>query len=128
MKQAFASILLMIYFVVSTGFTVNMHYCMDKLHSWELGATENEKCGECGMETKANACCRDEVKVIKLQQDVYKAQAIAYNFSLPVLVANTTSFLLLPFQNVQSEAVHFSHGPPLLNKQDAYLLNCVFRI
>ena len=128
MQKAFSSILLIIYFVVSTGFTVNMHYCMDKFHSWELGASEIEKCSECGMETKANACCRDEVKVVKLQQDVFKAQAIAYNFSLPVLVANTTSFILLPFQNVQLNPVHFSHSPPLLSKPDTYLVNCVFRI
>lgn len=128
MKKGLSLILLLIYFTVSTGFTVNLHYCMDEVQSWELGSTDDKKCGLCGMNTQDSGCCHDEVKVIKLQQDVFKAQAIAYHFSFPVLISHTTSYLLLPFQNVKTADQHFSPGSPLINKQDTYLNNCVFRI
>ncbi len=49
MKKGLSIILLLIYFTVSTSFTVNLHYCMDKIQSWELGTTNDEKCDLCGM-------------------------------------------------------------------------------
>jgi hypothetical protein len=101
---------------------------MDKIQSWELSATDDKKCDLCGMDRQGSGCCRDEVKVLKLQQDVFKAQAIAFQFSLPILVSHTTSYLLLPFQNVKTADQYLSHSPPLINKQDTYLDNCVFRI
>jgi hypothetical protein len=128
MKKGLSIILLVTYFVVSTGFTVNLHYCMDKLQSWEFVATEKDKYDQCGMDKKENACCHDEVKVLMLQQDISKVQASAYNFSLPVLVSYTTSYLLLPFKNVNTTRLFFFHSPPLISKQDTYLDNCVFRI
>ncbi len=128
MKKGLSIILLLIYFTVSTGFTVNLHYCMDEIQSWELGTIDDEKCDLCGMDTQDSGCCRDEERVLKLQQDVFKTPAIAYNFSLPILISHTTSYLLLPFQNVKTADQYLSHSPPLINKQDTYLENCVFRI
>ncbi len=128
MKKGLSIILLLIYFTVSTGFKVNLHYCMDEIQWWELGTTDDQKCDLCGMDTQDSGCYRDEVKVLMLQQDISKVQASAYNFSLPVLVSYTTYYLLLPFKNVNTTRLFFFHSPPLISKQDTYLDNCVFRI
>jgi len=129
MKKFTASILLVIYFVVSTGFTVNLHYCMNKFHSWELGASEKDSCEKCGMTTKkSNGCCHDEVKVMKLQQDQVSAATAVYLFSAPAIpVSFVSEFLLLVTKavSIQEDRIH---GPPLINKQDTYLNNCVFRL
>lgn len=128
-KKAAASILLLIYFIVSTGFTVNLHYCMDKLHSWEVGAADNDNCEKCGMNTsKSSGCCRDEVKTVKLQQDLSPAGSIAYDFELPALVFNTSDFFILHYKTTDPLKEYRSHSPPLFTFSDTYLLNCVFRI
>ena len=129
MKKVTASILLVLYFVVSSGFTVNLHFCMNKFHSWELGAVEKDNCEKCGMSTqKSNGCCRDEVKVMKLQQDQVSATTAAYLFSAPAITTSFVSWFLLPVTNTVSIQENRINGPPLISKQDIYLNNCVFRL
>lgn len=79
MKKATASILLLLYFVVSTGFVVSVQYCMDKANGVELVETAHKECGKCGMTIKINdGCCKDDVKVLKVQVDIKNRQ---YNLS-----------------------------------------------
>jgi hypothetical protein len=128
-KKALAAILLLVYATVSSGFTMNLHYCMDRFQSWDLGKTK-EKCGLCGMKVKkSNGCCRDEVKVVKLQQDVLGATAIVYAMQAPVL-ATTPFFFTAGVAGIYSQPVSTppAHGPPLIDRQDTYLRNCVFRV
>jgi hypothetical protein len=129
MKKAFSLILLMVYFVVSTGFTVNLHYCMDRFHSWELGPSEEDACATCGMKTTdSNGCCRDEVKTVKLQQDLVQAKYVVAEFSLPALVTTVPEHIVAPFQNTTQVLIPCDTGPPLISEQDTYLENCVFRL
>ena len=129
MRYFLTTILSIIYLVVSSGFAINLHYCMNKLHSWELGVSEKDQCGKCGMKSqKKNSCCRDEVKLVKLQQDTLTAKATVFNFGFSALAAATSFYVLLPFKSFESFTAHPIHGPPLIHKQDTYLRNCVFRI
>jgi hypothetical protein len=129
MKKAVALILLLVYFVVSTGFTVNLHYCMDRFHSWELGASEQDACATCGMKTSdSNGCCRDEVKTVKLQQDLSQAKYMVTQFTMPVLITSVSEHLVTPFLNYNETIIPDDTGPPLLSEQDTYLENCVFRL
>src|SRR5215203_1264677 len=101
MKKALSFILIMVYFVVSTGFTVNLHYCMDRFHSWELGPSKQDACATCGMKTSdSDGCCRDEVKTVKLQQDLAQAKYMVAQFSMPVLIASVSEHLVAPFLNI----------------------------
>lgn len=120
---------MIIYLLVSSGFVVNLHYCMDKYHSWELGIGENEKCDQCGMKTaKSGSCCYDEVKLIKIQQDLFQSKSILYSFALPFSVLNYPINLLLTSPMGILPQEYPEPIPPLLSKQDTYLNNCVFRI
>lgn len=128
MKKFAASILLLLYFVVSTGFVVSVHYCMNKVNNIELGHVTTEECGKCGMLVEdSEGCCKDEVKVVKIHADQLIAKLVNVNFSLPAHIPNTTEHLLIPlfYKNDKEEPV--AHGPPL-SEQDTYLHNCVFRI
>lgn len=129
MKKLVAIILLVTYFLVSSGFAVNLHYCMNKFHSWELGAADDDNCDKCGMNTEeSNGCCRDEVKVLKLQQDQVTAKAAVYQFSIPVLPTTFISWFLTPDTHKVAIIEYRIKGPPLISKQDTYLNNCVFRL
>jgi hypothetical protein len=128
MKKLTAAILLLVYFVVSTGFVVSVHYCMNKVNAVELGHITTEECGKCGMFVEdSDGCCKDEVKVVKMQVDGLIAKITAATFSLPPVVSTTTDFLFTPLFYKLEKAEPVAHGPPL-SKQDTYLQNRVFRI
>ena len=103
---------------------------MDKYHSWELGTDENEKCDQCGMKTGKNSssCCHDEVKLVKIQQDLFQSKSTIYFFDLPFLLSHYPLNLLLSSQICILPKEYAEHTLPLLSKQDTYLVNCVFRI
>ena len=101
---------------------------MDNFDSAQFGANKSDYCGVCGMhKSESNECCKDEVKIFKIQDD-QQPSAISFKFTSPDEV-----IIDLPFWNetflVRSTHQLFlhTHSPPL-RKQDTYLQNCVFRI
>jgi hypothetical protein len=131
MKNAAISILMICYLAVSTGVVVNFHYCMNKLASAELFAKESKKCGKCGMNIhKSKGCCRDEVKLLKMDDDQKNTAALSFQLHAPDALYNLPSeFISIPFINSLDGQRHYqNHSPPLLSGQDSYLQNRVFRI
>jgi len=130
MKKILAFFILVTYFAFSCGVVVNFHYCMDELASTQLFVTDHKVCGNCGMHSDdSNGCCRDEVKVMKLQEDQQKTPTLEFAAKAPLsLIAFTPSFIEQPFENVDILRHHQNHSPPLLSEQDTYLQNGVFRI
>src|SRR5919205_3478135 len=98
MKKVLAAILLLIYFTVNTGFTVSMHYCMDRLASTKIGAHHTDKCPYCGMKIKPGGCCKDQVKVVKLQQDNINAHYTIVHFAAPEAIVS--------YQPLNNIAIH----------------------
>ena len=128
MKKLAASILLLVYFTVSTGFVVSIHYCMNRVNGVELGDNSSEECGKCGMKIgDSDGCCKNDVKIVKMQVDQAFAKVMTVNFalSLPELLINEYSTGL--DINSLHEDYPLTHGPPL-SEQDIYLRNCVFRL
>jgi len=128
MKKGIAAILLVLYVAFSSGVVISFHYCMDSFDSLQLGAKKSDYCGICGMhKTNGNECCKDQVKIFKIQDD-QQTSAISFKFSTPDAIVAT-----LPVWNETSliNSTHqlFLNDPsPPLSKQDTYLQNCVFRI
>lgn len=127
MKKILTAILLMVYFTVSTGFVVCAHYCMNRFTSVELGSGKDKKCTKCGMHKKNNGCCRDEVKMVKLQQIHTAPQVISADFSLIAPLPLQINYILSPLVNRNSFDHYLVHGPPR-KSLDLYTLHCVFRI
>jgi len=128
MKKNIAFILFIFYFAFSSGVVINLHYCMNKFDSSKLGGAKSEICGKCGMHSDdSNGCCHDVVKVIKIQDD-----QLVSSFNLK-FTAPETPAVIYPLLNETLLAnswnnfLFSNHSPPL-NKQDTYLVNCVFRI
>jgi hypothetical protein len=124
------SIAMLCYLAVSSGVVVNFHYCMNRLASTELFAFETERCGKCGMDIhESDGCCRDEVQLVKMDDDQKAAPVFVFN--LPGLNAVTISpsvYLAAAFHQDIPVAGHHNHSPPLLASPDLYLQHSVFRI
>lgn len=130
MKHVLISFIAVLYFIISSGLVMNIHYCMGKVSSVQMNklASKGCKCSKSEQETAPKSCCKTELKMVKLQ-DSHKASSADYVFQAPVTpVSVYTSYLQLPLLNAVSKVYADINAPPLLSGQDTYLLNCVFRI
>ncbi len=130
MKKIIFTISFLCYFVVTSGIAINYHYCMKRLVSVHLFDTAPDVCGRCGMDTHdSNGCCRDEMKVVKLEQDQNKIAFVTIEIpSMEELISMPSGFIVASFQNIYEQHHFHNHSPPLLSEQDTYLQNNVFRI
>lgn len=103
---------------------------MNRLASVHLFETAADVCGKCGMDThESNGCCRDEVKVVKLEQDQNTTIITSYDIpALEAAVSIPSDFIATSFYNVDEKRHFHNHSPPLLSAQDTYLQINVFRI
>ena len=102
---------------------------MGDLAGVELGTPKSKECGKCGMPVQKKAgCCQDEIKVVKLQQDQAAASFVVFAFGVQQAMPVVGSFFLQTPVLVAQHYIPPAHAPPLINKQETYLRNCVFRI
>jgi len=132
MKKTILLLSFLCYFAVTSGVVINFHYCMKRLASVHLYETAADECGRCGMSTheyEATGCCRDEVKLVKLEQDQNKLFVTSYDIPALEPVAVIPSVFIVAALKNSNQRRHFhNHSPPLLSEQDTYLCNGVFRI
>lgn len=128
MKKLAAAVLLLVYFTVTTGFVVSVHYCMKKQVAVELGYSVKDDCSKCGMDIeKSDGCCKDDVRVVKMQTDHNVAKTASPDFSLHLPLVDFYGIEIFSFSSFTFNAYPLPHGPPL-NGQDTYLRNRVFRL
>ena len=140
MKKFVTATLAVFYMSASTGATLHLHFCMDKLVAWGFGKEKANKdsCPYCGMvKTSADKhcgkqskdCCKDEQKQVKIEKDQKTAEA-GLNFVKPILQSADNSTFDLPTIAISSPVEDYptSHAPPRMGNCSLFLRNCVFRI
>jgi hypothetical protein len=127
MKRLLVFIIAVLYFTVSSGMVVSMHYCMGKLKTTKVQLTNKKAC--CCKKTESKkSCCKTQHHFIKLD-DNHKASYADYKIKLPVIAIESTYFIAQQDDIIEKNQVTCNvHAPPLLKGQSTYLLNCVFRI
>jgi hypothetical protein len=114
------------------GATIHFHYCMGKLVSWGLLASDGTKCSKCGMEKKsksANGCCKDDQKQLKVDKDQKLTENSPFVNKLALEVVHVfapENYFDLP--NTTSQDFPRDNAPPLGIVTSLFLLICVFRI
>ncbi len=129
MKKFLVTILAFTYIAVSSGATINIHYCMGKLMNWDLARKQEAKCGNCGMEKSAHkGCCKDEQKKLQIEKDQKVSESV---FQFNQLVTDE-AVIVYPDAAVSFSSLvkdhPVAHAPPLINSVPLFLLNCNFRI
>ena len=102
---------------------------MGRVQSIEFYGAEKKICDKCGMSLEnTRGCCKEEIKILKLQDDQNKAQATYSIKSIDVVATIPSDFIVASIYNVEKSLRIDDHSPPLITKQDTYLQNRVFRI
>ena len=125
MRKFLAIILAFLYLTASGGVTVRLHYCMDKLVSWDLSDKGENKCSNCGMEKKDHGgCCKDENKFIKNDND-QKAAETGFQAIQFTAAALAVSFVEIPSINFPgiADKKNFIHAPPRSSSVAVYIIN-----
>lgn len=128
MKKAIIAILAILYVTVASGVVVNVHYCMGRIASVEMGYDDHDVCGKCGMSNKEKGCCHTEYKLVKLQDEHQLAQAQVPFLALPAEVPVQPSLIQVPLSGIDKYLSLKYHSPPDSRSNTVYLRNCVFRI
>src|SRR5258706_5153299 len=128
MKKISVAIIAFLYFAISSGMIVNLHYCMNSFSSADFNpVTSKRVCGICGMDKeKSHGCCHDEVKLVKLQDDQNKSSQGSFDIAaLQSIAAIPSQFIAASFYNAVILNDHPDHSPPLPTLQDIQIRNCV---
>lgn len=132
MKKSIAAILAILYFVTTTGATINFYYCNGKRVAHKMAKTEVPGCSKCPVSKKVVAkkdCCQHEQKFVKLMSD---QQVADVSFHIQKLV-----LFVSPIVFSDNNNLHFSsltrkfpvnNSPPRSSGISIYQRNCVFLI
>lgn len=129
MKQFFAILFATLYITLTSGFAVNVHYCMGKLASVDLREAPANHCGKCGKPAKGMDCCKDEFKFCKVTETHQAAKALqadldpVTDMQLPVRILPAS---VLPVQEMFTAG--YPHHPPDIPSAPIFLRNCTFLI
>lgn len=122
MKKFFAIPLLILYITAVSGMMVQLHFCGDKLASWNLNNKQNSCCCE---STSADVggiriagpdnCCFDQVITLKIDQDQDKTGNIMPDFSSLFSITTLPGFNIpgfIFFSDQVNIGTCYAHGPP----------------
>lgn len=129
MKKVFTIIITFLYLAVTSGLALEIHYCMGKVADISLLPSSVERCAKCGMKKGANECCRDELKLVKLQ-DAHKLIPADYRLDIPVSIINHFYHLAdyNPTTRLFVNSGSNNHSPPVYSSVSLWVINCVYRI
>ena len=127
-KKFLLSILTFLYLLLSTGFSLEVHYCMGSIAGIDITSSEDATCAKCGMKEKNTGCCRDEIKFYKFEKGfsgskIIGCQQTAFSDIIPTVIPYAYIPAVVVYNNPEVElSAPAIGGPPI------YLLNRVFRI
>ncbi len=128
MRKVLIISLSLIYFAVSSGVVVNLHYCMGKLAGTELGHSDiSDTCGKCGMERDGD-CCKDEIKLVKADITANFVNSFTQAVKAEIILPDHQLFEYEFLKEDQGRVYSSIHTPPLISAVPLYIRNCVFRI
>jgi hypothetical protein len=126
MKRLLTFIIAIAYFCISSGFVMNVHYCMGKVSKVNIEITPSKMCG-CGKK-QTKGCCKTESKLYKITDNHQASYADVAVISPYHILPNFYNYTYNAVAVSTTKDTYSSHAPPILRSQPIYILNCVFRI
>ncbi|MGE0569284.1 MAG: hypothetical protein AB7O73_15200, partial [Bacteroidia bacterium] len=114
MKKAISILLAFVFLISSSGFSINRHYCGNKLKSTNIGFIDNEK-SCCGAKKMPEGCCKNETQVIKIKENFTPTQTVTLpstDFITVFVLAFVEIFNFSLTENNTIGQYADSHAPP----------------
>lgn len=129
LHKSFSMILAFLVLFSTVSFTIEKHYCGDTLIDASV-FSESKKCGMESMEMlEKKTCCKDEVDVVKGQDELKFSSFEELDFSQQQFIVVYTSYIYNNlFEGLPQQIIpHKDYAPPNL-VDDIQLLDAVFII
>lgn len=127
MRKSGIILLTVFYFIVASGFAVNIHYCGGKLK--KISLAQNEGCC-CGPKKKTKGCCKEKTLICKIKdnQKTTRQIAIPTNSREQIKVIWIVfDFFIYSYTDIPKIALDDS-PPPNCYSDPVFILNRNFRI
>jgi len=128
MKKLFLFCFSLLFIAASSGASINIHYCRGKVSAVSLSILPTPSCG-CGKKATKKACCKNETKLVKMQDDARQPEFVNDHSFKPV-VALPLQYLpvIVPVEtNANSHSLYVT-DPPDDASVPLYLRHRVFRL
>lgn len=127
MKKLFTISIALIYFAVSSGIIVNMHYCMGKFSGVSYQSTDSNHCHTCGMTD--SDCCHNNIQVVKLADAQNTVAAVHFELpSIQPLIVEHYTIDHLFYDDHVNKVYASVNAPPDKISHSRNILYCTFRI
>lgn len=129
MKKFAVILIAVLYTAITSGFTVNLHYCMGKLASIDMLQTPSDACNKCGKTDKGSDCCKNELKYCKVTEVHQAAKTLHQDAPLAIDLQLLVNILPVPAVSFTPAFAAFDHhAPPDGETIPLFLRNCTFLI
>lgn len=130
MKRITAIFIAILYVALTSGFTVNVHYCMGRLASIGLQSVPDNKCNKCGKSGKSGHCCKDEFKYCKVTETHQHAKVLQHTASSAIdLQLPVKTIMAVPgIPAIAILSLYDHHDPPDPGEVPLFLRHCIFLI
>ena len=128
MKKTLVIFLSILYLIIVSGGTYNMHYCGGKLkHITFLNYGDADGC--CGSKKKSKGCCKDKTTVIKVEENHQVTKVAQINNPTIHFLATVATQLLYSLSiSTETNRPSYYYGPPVLYDNHLYLKHRVLLI
>ena len=114
LKKATSIVLLFIFLLSSSGFSINTHYCKGKLRYVNIGFSDNCK-SCCGKKKCSKNCCKNKTEIVKIKDNYLPTQIII----TPATEINTFALSYTQTFNLQNtDKVSIESNPTYLYPPD----------
>lgn len=134
MKKAFNLFFILLYLVISSGFTTSKHICKGNSSEIKIGmkSLSDLDCSKCKTNKNKNhtKCCKVEVKKIYKTDNLNHSQKdLSVKFLLASIPYETLGTVFdIPFIDTETTSSIFDRSKDHHNYPSLYILHCVYRI
>ncbi len=129
MKRFAAICLMLLYAVSAPGAVFNLHFCGGELEEISVAGLGHKGCC-CGVSKMKDSCCKDELVVVKVEDEhkQFENASIPSSIFSVVPVETPPSICFRPVSRPVIATPRSNSPPGLLENNDLLVFNCVFRI
>jgi hypothetical protein len=130
MKKLTTILFALLYITLTSGFTVNVHYCMGKFASVNFTSQADDVCNQCSKPGKKGKCCKDEYKYCKVDVSSHEVTANVQYASTPAVKDLRLPVIIVPVPpvTVTHFTAYYHHGPPEQGQIPLYVQYCTYLI